>query len=225
MLSQVDSDSLDSGIVSPSEKSRNRYFSVSLCNLSKVSSVNEMPGETHQEERLHLVLVPHRHFVDVDDGSVPTARNAAVRLNSTEYRPAMLAITLISREAECDEQRLDRFRPVVFVCLFSQARRGIQDAPEHVSCVIRRELSDAVGRSCRDDKQTNVPNAGMRGKGRIPSSLDVPISRRLIRYALQIVTRNPEVSNLRRESSVCDSTKRTTIIIDGGGRQTFWCRA
>ena len=63
-----------------------------------------MPGETHQEERLHLVLVSHWHFVDVDDGSIPTARNAAMRLDRTEYRPAVLTIALVSRETERDEQ-------------------------------------------------------------------------------------------------------------------------
>ena len=117
-------DSLDIGIVSPSEKSRNRYFSVSLCNPFKVSGVNDNAGEKpHQEERFHLVLVPHWDFVDVDDGSIPTAWDAAVRLNRTEYRPAMLAIALVPRETERDEQRLNCLWPVVFVqsAIFARA--------------------------------------------------------------------------------------------------------
>ncbi len=106
--------------MSPSEKSRNRYFNVSLYNLFKVSSIDEMLGETHQEECLHLVFVPHWHFVDVNNGSIATAWNAAVCLDRAEYRPAMVTITLISRETERDEQRLDCLWPIVVQSAHSQ---------------------------------------------------------------------------------------------------------
>jgi hypothetical protein len=81
--------------------------------------------KTHQEERLHFVLVPHWHFVDVNDGSIPTTWNATVRLDRTEYLPSMLTIALISCETERDEQRLDCFRPVI-VQLAPRGRRGIK---------------------------------------------------------------------------------------------------
>ena len=47
-----------------------------------------------------------------------------------------------------------------FVCLFVQSEQGVGegrsgDAPEHVSCVIRRELSDAVWGRAVYDKQAN----------------------------------------------------------------------
>ena len=128
--------SLDSGIVSPSENSRNRYLSVSLCDSFKVSKVNEMPGETHQEERLHLVLVPHRHFVNVNDGSIPTAWNAAVRLNRTEYLPSTITIALISGETERDEQRLDCFRPVRVPLAHSQGV-GEEVSRRTGACIVR----------------------------------------------------------------------------------------
>ena len=90
---------------------------------SRLAASTKCRGETHQEERLHLVLVPHWDFVDVDDCSIPTAWDAAVRLNRTEYRPAMLAIALVPRETERDEQRLDCFWPVVVVqsAIFARA--------------------------------------------------------------------------------------------------------
>ena len=68
---------------------------------------------THHQERLHLVLVPHRHLVDVHDRGVPARRDAAVRLDRLEDAPAPLAVPPVARQTERDEERLDGLWPVV----------------------------------------------------------------------------------------------------------------
>ena len=70
-------------------------------------------GRTHHQERLHLVLVPHRHLVDVHDRGVPARRDAAVRLDRLEDAPAPLAVPPVARQTERDEERLDGLWPVV----------------------------------------------------------------------------------------------------------------
>ena len=107
--------------------------------IFQVSSVEEMSGKTHQEERIHPVLMPHWHFVDVDDGSIPAAWNAAVRLDRTEYLPPMLTIALISRETKRDEQRLDCFRPVHVQLAHSQG--VVEEVSRRAgACIVRHTV-------------------------------------------------------------------------------------
>jgi hypothetical protein len=70
---------------------------------------------THKEKRLHLVLVPRWHLVDVDDRRVSAARDPTMLLDCLEYIPAVIAVALISREPERDKQRFDRFRSFLVV--------------------------------------------------------------------------------------------------------------
>jgi hypothetical protein len=65
---------------------------------------------THQEERLHLILMSNRDLIDVDDRRISAARNPTMSLDCLEYTPPVVAVTLISREAERGKQRFDGLR-------------------------------------------------------------------------------------------------------------------
>jgi len=95
-------------------------------------------GETHQEERLHLILVPHWHLVDIHDGGVPATRNTAMCLDRAEDSPAVFTITLIARETERDEQRLDRLRPIVRVVSLSATEARVKT--QTGACIVRHML-------------------------------------------------------------------------------------
>ena len=138
--------------------------------------------------------MPHWHFVDVDDGRIPTARNTAVRLDRTEYRPAMLAIARISRETERDKQRLECFRPVVLCTVSARRTWEKKRASRTGACIVRHTVGTARRCDLISKKPTWVQKT-------IPSSLDVPIARSPIQLILHFVARNPKVCNLRRESS------------------------
>jgi hypothetical protein len=106
--------SLDNGIVSPSENSKNRYFNVSLCNCVidiSISGKCVNPWKTYEEKCLHLVLERHRHVIDVDDRRISATRDPTMRLDCLEYCPAVIAVALISRQPKRDKQRFDGLRP------------------------------------------------------------------------------------------------------------------
>lgn len=65
-----------------------------------------IPGKskTHKEKSLHLVLVLHRHVINVDDRRVSTARDPTMLFDCLEYIPAVIAVALIARETERDKQ-------------------------------------------------------------------------------------------------------------------------
>ena len=128
-----------------------------------------MSGKTHQEERIHPVLMPHWHFVDVDDGSIPAAWNAAVRLDRTEYLPPMLTIALISRETKRDEQRLDCFRPVHVQLAHSQG--VVEEVSRRAEACIVRHTVGALrrwGNAVMSNQRVLIPEWG---RGPYPAPL------------------------------------------------------
>ena len=160
--------------------------------------------------------MPHWHFVDVDDSRIPTARNTAVRLDRTEYRPAMLAIARISRETERDEQRLECFRPVV-LCTVSARRAWEKKRTSRTgACIVRHTVGtarrcDLISKNQRGCKKP-YPAPLMYQSPGAPFNSFCTLSLGILKCAIS------GASPLR--SAFKSKTKK-----DPFDRQTFWCRA
>ena len=103
--------------MSPSEKSKNKYFNVSLCDphyrVNRFSALAKLGKETHEEKRLHPVLVSDRHLIDIDDRGITPTRNLAVFLDCLKYGPAVIAVALITCQPERDKERFNSLRSAV----------------------------------------------------------------------------------------------------------------
>ena len=64
---------------------------------------------THHQKRLHLILIPHRHLIDVQDARVAPTLDPAVRLDGFEDRPALCAVPPVACEAVGEEEGFDGF--------------------------------------------------------------------------------------------------------------------
>ena len=64
---------------------------------------------THHQKRLHLILIPHRHLIDVQDARVAPTLDPAVRLDGFEDRPALRAVPPVAGEAVGEEEGFNRF--------------------------------------------------------------------------------------------------------------------
>lgn len=68
---------------------------------------NKVRVNTHQIERLLLVIVPHRHSIHVQHRRIPPAFQAAVLLDGLEYSPRIVAIPLVPRQPPREEEGFD----------------------------------------------------------------------------------------------------------------------
>jgi hypothetical protein len=104
-----------SGKTLASEKSRYRYFSVSLYRagrrtLARVSL--KFTKQAHHQECLHLILQFTPDIINIQDASVSPCLNTTVFLNRLEYVPAIVSIPYVTSQAEGDEEGLYGLRTV-----------------------------------------------------------------------------------------------------------------
>ena len=86
-----------------SEKSKYKYFNVSLCGLSAMSCMGFLPSPTYHEERLHLIVVLRGDLVDIENGRIPAALHATVLFDRLEYSPTVIAVADVSGQPERDK--------------------------------------------------------------------------------------------------------------------------
>ena len=149
-------------------------------------------SETHQEERLHLVLMPDRHLIDVDDRRISAARNPTVLLNCLEYSPAVFTVAVIARQAERDKQRFNGFRSTR---LISQTGKcGKEESRRAGACIVRH--TEGILRCCTHDK---LATCFTDEQASAPCAFDVPITGS-IPYVSHVITRDSEMCYFRGES-------------------------
>lgn len=59
---------------------------------------------TNHKEGLHLIFLPCRYFINVDNTSVPTTLDTTVLFNRLEDIPAVLPVLHVARKPEGDKE-------------------------------------------------------------------------------------------------------------------------
>jgi len=95
--------------------------------ISCLRHCEEGPSAYHQK-RLHFIILPRRHLVDVDDTRVPARLDAAVSFDRLKYFPSVLSVAGIARQPESNEQGLYCFRTDRSMLTWQQQKGMIDQA-------------------------------------------------------------------------------------------------
>lgn len=202
----------DNGTILSSEKSRYRYFSVSLyrkcCQGLEISLKKLMNRRNYQEKRFHLVLMPCWNFVHIDYARISSRVHLAVFLDGLEYLPSILPVHFVASQPESDKERLDRLRsetegsqhsPPIWLWRLEQAYLRMYLASSGGYAPGLSIVDTAVDR--RFEYRYNHST---------PCTLDVPVMRHRIHF--HPITWNPEMHNLGRQAAVPSTSVHNTAV-------------